>query len=836
MYMASNSTYNWVYRVAYSGTFIKNSDMSGWTKSANAIPSSWTVKDNITFVATPGIHESGGTAGVEIESNIGGWSATSMEEWLSISPSTGEASSATITIMAEPTSLEREGSIVFTDEYSTMYIPVIQSDKFVSPLSFDIISGGTIEWVASDSSHTRTIEYKLNDDNWVSITSNVSGSAPSISVAAGDVVEFRGNNSYYGSGGTFFTFWHNQFSVSGVCFNVRGNIMSLINKTDYVGRKTFGKGAFAGLFYACNGLISAENLVLPVDTLTEYCYNEMFYSCTTLTIAPELPATTMAGGCYKFMFEMCTSLTVAPELPSTNLSNAYECYMGMFIKCTSLSKSPILPARRVGQSSYAFMFQNCKALTTPPDLPAVTLSESSYTGMFSYCDSLTTAPALPALSLKQGCYSQMFYGCTSLTTAPELPASALTPNCYDLMFSNCTNLNYVKCLATNISADNCINYWLSYVSPTGTFVKDADMSGWTTGSNGIPNNWAVENIENPSGIPLTFDILSSGTIFWKASNDDIVKTIEYNINNTNWISLTSSTAGTQFNVSSGDVVQFRGDNASYGSNMYVEEKHNSFSGTTAIFNVRGNIMSLINSTGYTSITQLTNESTFGKLFYYCETLIDAKDLVLPATTLKNFCYFGMFWNCSSLLSAPRILPATNLNNCEFCYYYMFKGCSSLKDTPILPAITLGNSCYGSMFETCSSLTIAPELPSTTLSSSCYSHMFNNCSSLVMAPTLPATRLKDSCYYGMFYDCRSLKMAPELPAQNLVYQCYDTMFYNCRGLKYIKCLATDISNSNCTMGWTQYCPTGGVFIKHPDMRSWETGASGIPNGWSVRSVY
>ena len=87
----------------------------------------------------------------------------------------------------------------------------------------------------------------------------------------------------------------------------------------------------------------------------------------------------------------------------------------------------------------------------------------------------------------------MFQGCTNLTTAPELPATTLTPSCYESMFQACESLNYIKCLATDISASNCTVNWVLNVPSTGTFVKKASMTRWTTGSNGIPEGWTVQN-------------------------------------------------------------------------------------------------------------------------------------------------------------------------------------------------------------------------------------------------------------------------------------------------------------------------------------------------------
>jgi hypothetical protein len=111
-------------------------------------------------------------------------------------------------------------------------------------------------------------------------------------------------------------------------------------------------------------------------------------------------------------------------------------------------------------------------------------------------------------------------------------------------------------------------------------------------------------------------------------------------------------------------------------------------------------------------------------------------------------------------------------------------------------------------------------------------MFRNCTSLTTAPELPATMLASNCYNGMFYDCTSLTSAPELPAPELARCCYYFMFYGCSNLNYIKCLATDISATDCTKNWVNGVSSTGTFVKHPDVNSWAVGNSGIPSGWTV----
>ena len=61
----------------------------------------------------------------------------------------------------------------------------------------------------------------------------------------------------------------------------------------------------------------------------------------------------------------------------------------------------------------------------------------------------------------------------------------------------------------------------------------------------------------------------------------------------------------------------------------------------------------------------------------------------------------MFSGCTSLVTAPSVLPATTLAG--WCYQNMFFGCTSLKTAPTLPATTLATSCYRQMFYGCSLL-------------------------------------------------------------------------------------------------------------------------------------
>ena len=88
-------------------------------------------------------------------------------------------------------------------------------------------------------------------------------------------------------------------------------------------------------------------------------------------------------------------------------------------------------------------------------------------------------------------------------------------------------------------------------------------------------------------------------------------------------------------------------------------------------------------------------------------------------------------NIMSLLD--KTCQSTTISN-DYCFYAMFYNCTSLTAAPALPAIVLATYCYCQMLQNCTSLTTAPALPATTLASNCYRQMFYNCTSLQVYST------------------------------------------------------------------------------------------------------
>ena len=309
----------------------------------------------------------------------------------------------------------------------------------------------------------------------------------------------------------------------------------------------------------------------------------------------------------------------------------------------------------------------------------------------------------------------------------------------------------------------------------------------------------VKNIDllTPEQIPLTFEAKTEGATVTFGGiyfDDPEPPTVEYSLNDGAWTTYTS--AITLTNV--GDKVSFRGNNTTY----YYNYQNYHFSCSEDCY-LYGNIMSLVDSTGYADNKTLTSNYAFQQLFYNNAHIVNhpSKTLVLPATTLTSECYSEMFSGCTGLTSAPE-LPAATL--AFSCYSDMFYGCTSLTTAPELPSTTLANSCYCSMFYGCTSLESAPALPATTLVTNCYKSMFYGCTSLTTAPTLPATSLANNCYDQMFYNCTSLTTAPALPALSLAYSCYHRMFYGCTNLATAPALPATTLASYCYQDMFSYC--------------------------------
>lgn len=530
------------------------------------------------------------------------WSAEYEEPWVSLT--------------------DENGNVVFNkSEYERM---------LETPLTFEITGAGDICWLFINNSgngEAKTLEYKKNDGNWTEITSTTGGSR--ISVSAGDEVQFRGDNVGMSYSSTTLHY-RNEFSGTTAEFKVKGNIMSLLDKDDFLDKRTFDQGAefaFFLLFNYCSGLTDASDLVLPATALTASCYRSMFQRCTNLVHSPEeLPATVLAESCYSAMFPSCprletapksigdadtvmapyacynmfqnaVSLVETPELPATTMA-AY-CYYQMFYGCTSLTKAPgVLPATTLAERCYQFMFYGTN-ITKAPEISATTLAPQCCDGMFRDCANLRSAPSeLPATTMAEMCYQQMFRGCTSLTTAPELPATVLANKCYYAMFSRCVKLKNAPELPASELAESC--YWEMFYGCT------------SLGS-------------SPTLSATTLAASCYDSMFYGCTNLTVGPPI-----------LPAAT-------------------------MYANSCKDMFYGCTKLRNAPRLPATTIAASCYEG------------MFYNCSSLLYAQT-ELPALTLADSCYKNMFAGCSSIKISPALSASVVPTR---AYMGMFSGCSQL---------------------------------------------------------------------------------------------------------------------------------------------------------------
>jgi len=246
-----------------------------------------------------------------------------------------------------------------------------------------------------------------------------------------------------------------------------------------------------------------------------------------------------------------------------------------------------------------------------------------------------------------------------------------------------------------------------------------------------------------------------------------------------------------------------------GSKVYIKATGIDSISISGNCNVGGNIMSLTDSDNFRDAQILKYETDLSGLFLNNTKLKDAKKLVLPAVEFEGVGYLSIFEGCTSLITAPEVLPA--------------------------PTIPMG--VYNNMFKNCTNLINPPKiLASWAALNSCVS-MFENCTSLVTAPKLNATEIGDGCYKAMFKGCTSLINAPELlVTQTYASGCYQSMFEGCSSLQYIKALITYPSlGESFSKNWVSGVAATGTFVKNAEA-TWDvTGVDGIPEGWTVETA-
>ena len=234
-------------------------------------------------------------------------------------------------------------------------------------------------------------------------------------------------------------------------------------------------------------------------------------------------------------------------------------------------------------------------------------------------------------------------------------------------------------------------------SPAADVTKGTAVTVTYTGTKKVIGVKAEKKASGtPLGTPLTIEAITPGII--QVSMSSTLSTgMKYSVNGGTKNTITSTTVIED--LKAGDKVQFYGNGTqtqAYGDSPEVKIQGVGDGFQTKVY---GNIMSLLDEEGFTTKTDLPNGSyVFYGLFKGNTTLVDASELLLPATTLAPACYQVMFQGCTSLTTAPK-LPATTLTTS--CYYCMFSGCTSLTNAYVKAAYTGEDNACSDMFIDCS---------------------------------------------------------------------------------------------------------------------------------------
>ncbi len=406
-------------------------------------------------------------------------------------------------------------------------------------------------------------------------------------------------------------------------------------------------------------------------------------------------------------------------------------------------------------------------------LPSTTLSNSCYAGLFKGCTSLTTAPELPATTLATSCYSGMFYGCTSLTTAPELPAKAMTLGCYSSMFEGCTSLTTAPELpATNLAID-CYG----------------SMFRGCTSLTTAPELLATTLEDNYCYYQMFYGCTSLNYIKCLATiilDDDCLN---------DWVKGVAS-SGTFVKASSMN-------NWSTGA-----------SGIPSGWTVSNDEAVPSTPTDYSkqpfTIVPLEKDMTVWFLGERDDHVTESINVFYSYDGGETWIEKG-FGDHRTISVNLGQKVSLRVNNCSSAWGIQNKNSEDkiVGRFNVEGVLERMSPCDG------------------------YKGYFKGMTTLVSAENLIIP--EDTYCEEMFAGCTSLTKAPVLSASTLSENQYKNMFNGCTSLNYIKCLATDISASDCTDGWLDGVSSSGTFVKAASMNNWPSGASGIPSGWTVTNA-
>lgn len=377
-------------------------------------------------------------------------------------------------------------------------------------------------------------------------------------------------------------------------------------------------------------------------------------------------------------------------------------------------------------------------------LPATTLTEGCYFAMFGGCNLIVAAPELPAPTLEVACYLSMFDGCDNLRYVKMMATDVTADVCLEAWIPDSIDsqgmlVHHVDLQITQEDSDSG-----SSPSPTSAETSNAiwvpttwDCFGTLPYENQDKEYFTITPIE---GINQDNPVID-GQYGFMILNDRTEIQYEYSFDKIEWYQAYTLHPDA---VEEGapDIITLQNRQSVYlraniTPDMLPNTLHNDnnntncgigsiyvapFSGDYCFYIASGNIMSLVYGDNFANKTDLSEYSNiFVNLFNpgymisvllgddyidsFFNKLYDASNLILPATTLGPWSYISMFGFCTSLIDAPKVLPATQLELKDDYTQYdsMFYNCISLVCGPELNVDVLPEYGYYNIFDGCESI-------------------------------------------------------------------------------------------------------------------------------------
>ncbi len=639
-------------------------------------------------------------------------------------------------------------------------------------ITFDVSSSSTSFFLKAYNALTTNpnIEYKINDGEWTNLTIG-----NNVTINKGEQnVYFRagqdgtaGTNTNFSENSSKYLYFDYNSSSSVTNIKLSGNVMSLLEGTNFETLATVPDYAFHKLFYQgsnfCNKLTNIDNLRLSATSLGAYCYSYLFAYCKMVTV-PEnlLPATNLGEYCYSNMFNKCTALTTAPKLPAETLKT--YCYSNMFNGCSALNYIEVafdtwpgtISSSPDQNATYNWLSGTAAngTFVCPKGLPDERGNNKIPTGWT--VDHPTSGPQYLCLTAKED-------GAITLTKTGEFTTTPALE--YSKDGTEWTNVTFG-------SAITVANEELLYIR--------AGQDG-TAGTNSTFN----EALDKYISISSTGDISASGNIMSLLNGEEA-----------EFEDITEVPAFAFCNLFAGCTTLSNISKLSVSATTLAEHCYNGMFSNTGIATIPATLL---------SATTLA-EGCYEDMFRDCESLTTVPTGLLPATTLQSYCYTGMFEGCAELASIPAtLLPATTL--ATYCYKDMFMNCSKLAtiegvnlSNKLIKSSTMQDYCCENMFNGTALAEVSQYVfssTSQTLAIGCFKGMFANCNSLttVYNYLLASTTLAIDCYNKMFQNCVVLDKAVSFNyTSNLPKGCYESMYEGCIDLASI----TTFTSNNLTL--------------------------------------